>query len=340
MKHISGTALIHPMAHIEAQVMDIGDNVIIEEGVSILCQSLKIDAGTIIKKGTSINFREIKLGFKSIIEENSHFKSLKGQGSLFCTGDFSFLGYNQKLFVPHFEIGDYTTIHNSNFTTGHSECIIGHNCWIGQESILNSNKKLSIGNNVGIGTNSQLWTHVIHGELLEGCTMYGEHPLTIEDDVWIVGGAVISPNLVIRQGSVIMVGSVLTKNTEPWHCYAGVPAKDITDKLNPYRKLSIDEKFDLMKKFIEDFNSSTEFKYSKNILFLDSINELNQMKDSLTEDLDYIVIIKEGHPVTFSSHITVFSIETKFYTKNRTLLEEKFMKFHKSFRAKFIPVNS
>jgi len=54
----------------------------------------------------------------------------------------------------------------------------------------------------------------------------------IEDDVWIGFGSVILSGVKISQGSIIAAGSVVTKDTEPFSIYAGVPAKKIRDRFD------------------------------------------------------------------------------------------------------------
>lgn len=59
-----------------------------------------------------------------------------------------------------------------------------------------------------------------------------QHPYTgsaviIENDVWIGAGVIITPGVTLRVGSVIAAGSVVTKDTEPYSVFAGVPAKFI-----------------------------------------------------------------------------------------------------------------
>ncbi|TDH69510.1 hypothetical protein CCR75_005048 [Bremia lactucae] len=51
--------------------------------------------------------------------------------------------------------------------------------------------------------------------------------ITIEDDVWIGGNAVILPGMTIGYGAVIGAGSVVTKDVPPMSVYAGNPAKFI-----------------------------------------------------------------------------------------------------------------
>jgi acetyltransferase-like isoleucine patch superfamily enzyme len=49
--------------------------------------------------------------------------------------------------------------------------------------------------------------------------------VVIEDDVWIGAGAKILDGVTLRKGSVIGAGAVVTKSTESYGVYAGVPAK-------------------------------------------------------------------------------------------------------------------
>lgn len=51
--------------------------------------------------------------------------------------------------------------------------------------------------------------------------------IVIEDDVWIGAGAKILDGVTLRKGSVIGAGAVVTKNTDAYCVYAGVPAKVI-----------------------------------------------------------------------------------------------------------------
>lgn len=64
---------------------------------------------------------------------------------------------------------------------------------------------------------------------------------------------VISPGVTLGRKSVILTGSVVTKDVAPYSCVGGNPAIDITNKLPPYRKVTIEEKYEMMKKFIKEF---------------------------------------------------------------------------------------
>lgn len=53
----------------------------------------------------------------------------------------------------------------------------------------------------------------------------GTKQVILEDNVWIGARSVILPGGKIGKGSIIGVGSVATKDVEPFSIVAGVPAK-------------------------------------------------------------------------------------------------------------------
>nr|WP_322740942.1 DapH/DapD/GlmU-related protein [Endozoicomonas gorgoniicola] len=52
-------------------------------------------------------------------------------------------------------------------------------------------------------------------------------PVTIEDKVWIGGGAIILPNITVGEGAIVGAGSVVTKDVRPYDRVAGNPARSI-----------------------------------------------------------------------------------------------------------------
>jgi acetyltransferase-like isoleucine patch superfamily enzyme len=52
-------------------------------------------------------------------------------------------------------------------------------------------------------------------------------PIVVEDEVWIGAGAILSPGVRIRKGSVVAAGAVVTRDVEPNTAVGGVPARVI-----------------------------------------------------------------------------------------------------------------
>jgi acetyltransferase-like isoleucine patch superfamily enzyme len=50
-------------------------------------------------------------------------------------------------------------------------------------------------------------------------------PITIEDDVWLGAGSIVTGGVIVGRGSIVAAGSVVTRDVEPFSIVAGVPAK-------------------------------------------------------------------------------------------------------------------
>ena len=52
-------------------------------------------------------------------------------------------------------------------------------------------------------------------------------PVTIGDDCWIGGGAIICPGVTVGEGAVVAAGAVVVKDVEPRTVVGGNPARMI-----------------------------------------------------------------------------------------------------------------
>ena len=50
-------------------------------------------------------------------------------------------------------------------------------------------------------------------------------PITIEAYAWICARSTVLMGVTIKEGSVLALGSITSKDLEPWSIYAGIPAK-------------------------------------------------------------------------------------------------------------------
>lgn len=102
--------------------------------------------------------------------------------------------------------------------------IVGMRCFLGGESFLR------IGNNVNISSFSILLggKHDINKPTFDD--MFAG--IIIEDYTWIATAARICAGVRIGRGAVVATGAVVTRDVEPYHVVAGVPAKTINHR-NP-----------------------------------------------------------------------------------------------------------
>lgn len=110
------------------------------------------------------------------------------------------------------EIGDFTSINPYCVLYGHGGLHIGRGVRIAAHTII-------------IPSNHQIAPDKFIYEQPE--TKRG---IRIEDDVWIGSGARILDGVTIAYGSVIGAGAVVTRPTERFGIYAGIPARRIGDR--------------------------------------------------------------------------------------------------------------
>lgn len=110
---------------------------------------------------------------------------------------------------------------------------MGNNNWIGVNNVLIG--KISIGSNVMTGPNVLIAGANHSYENLDKPMNKGElivKGIIIEDDVWIGGNSTILDGIIIKKGSIIGAGSVVTKNVEVYSIVVGNPAKEIGNRKN------------------------------------------------------------------------------------------------------------
>lgn len=284
------------------------------------------------------NNKNIVLGKDVSIGDNCVFEGLKNKIGTFQFGDYTKIYEKCRFYCSNnFQIGDYGIIQNNTLFQGYKPCTIGHNAWIGQNSIINATDSLTIGNNLCIGTDSKIWTHAFHGELLLGSKIAIGIPdyesksgaITIGDDFWGVGQITISPGVKIGNKVIALTNSLITKNIPDNTIVAGIPAKPIKidGDFKAYKNLSINEKFDLMTNFSKQF---TEFKQIK--IKVDKQNKIIKIGENE-------IIIDCGGSTRTNKQISYFDFIKRTYTKKHNHLEREFMAFVIGYRARFVPEN-
>lgn len=111
-------------------------------------------------------------------------------------------------------------------------CDYGFNISVGRNFFMNFNctildcAKVSIGDNVQCGPNVQIYTAyhpLIASERIKGPELAS--PITIGDNVWIGGGAIICPGVTIGRNSTIGAGSIVTRDIPENVFAAGNPCR-------------------------------------------------------------------------------------------------------------------
>lgn len=93
---------------------------------------------------------------------------------------------------------------------------------------LEDTENLIIGNRVAIGPNVTLLTSSDpNNSHIRPYVKTHRGRILIKDDAWLGAGSIIMPNITIGKSAVVGAGSVVTKNVDPYHIVAGVPAKVI-----------------------------------------------------------------------------------------------------------------
>jgi maltose O-acetyltransferase len=116
-------------------------------------------------------------------------------------------------------------------------CDYGYNIYAGARVFFNFNcvlldvMPIRIGSNVLFGPNVQLYTATHPVDALE--RRKGPEfarPISIGDDCWIGGGAVISPGVTIGDRCIVGAGAVVTRDVPSDAVVVGNPAKPIAKK--------------------------------------------------------------------------------------------------------------
>lgn len=275
---------------------------------------------------------EVEVGKDTVISPDAQF--IFHKPAKIKIGDYCVVGAGVKFLVNggDITIQDWTSIHDGSLLLSGAGLFIGQHCWFGQYSVLDGTGGLKIGSGVRVGMYSQIWSHVAAGEQIEGCTLFGERPVSIGDDVWLVGSCVVASGVDIGKKTIALIGSNITKSQPENIVIAGSPATK-KENLNFYKVISLEEKWTLLLKWLRDLSHEIDI----NISEFDSSIECSWM-DKNKKDL--VVFVKKTDP-KFSldsrfSTATICCISSKKYTKRLTNLEYKVLKYLAGNKARFL----
>lgn len=259
----------------------------------------------------TIDAEEIVIGQGVLVEQGALITGKDGRAARVVLGDHCFVGRGTRILVPEFCLGDYSKLHAHCFAHGMKPLRIGRNCWIGGGTVLDSMGGLTIDDNVGIGSQSQIWTHIRFGDIVEGCRFFREKPVWIGKDAWFVGHCVVSP-VAVGERSMALAGSVVTRDMLENHVYGGVPAVDLTDKIGgQFEARSVGEKAARLRELVDAFTARHP-EHAGKLLVVTSSDEIR-------------------------SDVCCFDVSRRAYTKTRSEAEVAFLKAHVPL-VKFTPL--
>ena len=334
---------------IQAESIHCGRNVVLGDRVTITARELVLGDDVRIESECELSADILRLDMGSRIERRTTLSALRGPSAYVHLGEHSMIGSDSRVLIPVLVMGDYVAVQNHALINGLKPVRIGHNSWVGQNCVLNANESLSIGNNVGIGAYSSLYTHGFFGDLLEGCQVHKVAPVTLEDDAWILGSYnVISPGVTVGKKALVLTGSNVTRDVPANHCVGGSPARDMSHRLTPFRTLNKAEKLEKMSGFLQEYVhtmypgrfSETAHGYRVDAPFgvfgIELRAELHAASQ-LPAERPLLVFAGHSELAEPPPQVSVFDLMERTYVKQRTRAEVVTIAWLKNPRARFVP---
>lgn len=104
----------------------------------------------------------------------------------------------------------------------------GDNVWLGENSWIDNLDFVTIGNNVCISQGALLITG--NHDYTKEDFPYRNAPIVVEDGVWVGARAVVTAGVKLASHCILTVGSVVTKDTDPYGIYQGNPAVKVKER--------------------------------------------------------------------------------------------------------------
>lgn len=196
--------------------------------------SLVFGSNSTIHPTARIRGKHIRVGNYCNIGENVEILCPDG----FTLGDCSRIGPNSRIECWRFDAGAYLYC-DRNLEVGRGGCLsskdstvtIGSGVQLNEGVILNPNCQITIGDDVGIGAQTSIWTHGAY--LSTHPSKFA--PVSIGNRVWIQGRTNILPGVTVGEDSVVLMGSVVSKSLQPRSLCGGTPCKVIKENCYPVK---------------------------------------------------------------------------------------------------------
>ena len=105
---------------------------------------------------------------------------------------------------------------------------IGNFTSIGSYAVLDGRGGLVIGDSVNLSSQVMLWTN--QHDYRDPAFGITAAPIIIGNFAWLGPRVIVLPGVTVAEGCVVAAGAVVTRSTEPYGVYAGIPAKRIAER--------------------------------------------------------------------------------------------------------------
>jgi len=312
----------------------LGDGVVIDRETLLQGGSFQLDKGVRILGGSTLRVKEsLHVQPHGTVNENCEVSGVD-------------IEIGRRLWMlPFAKIGG-----GSAFEV-HSRLRAGHFCHLGAHTFLNTARPVTLGDEVGLGTRTALYTHGAYPSVLQGAPVAwgGIH---IGGRSWLPG-AVVNPGVSIGPDCVIGVGAVVTRDIPAGSLAAGVPARVIRENAYP-QELSPEQKRAIMTALLRGFaeicqdRHRVEFAASDNgkVLmrlddkmsivynFLASAGWADALQDSVGRVI-YLAHEYERWPGAFSPDLTLIDLDARRIAGKADDLSERLLNQLRRYGVRF-----
>jgi acetyltransferase-like isoleucine patch superfamily enzyme len=239
----------------------LGRGVVIEGGTTLVCDRGVIGDSTLI--GRSSDIRAGDLHLESGVRLGHQMRVLVAER--IRIGRNSFIGNSGEVICRTADIDEgFYGEHGLIMGGGggaigpYSELKIGRFVHVGEYSVLNTARAITIGDETGLGAHVALYTHGMWPPVLEGYPLtFG--PIAVGNKCWITGYSVVLPGVSIGEGAVVAIGSVVHQDLPPRCLAGGRPAKILKEDVYG-SVLSLSQKKSIFREILGRYAPELEFK--------------------------------------------------------------------------------
>ena len=134
------------------------------------------------------------------------------------------------------------------------------------------------------------------GDTLYGCRFDRTEPLTIKDDVWLVGHCLVAP-ITAHERSLAMLGSLVVSDMEADRTYAGTPARDVTSKFgSQFEVRPVEERRRLLEDRLDAVVTDADIRRLVRVVDDKAFEEIGRSSDLLVINVESRTYAPADHP--------------------------------------------